>query len=393
MHYFDHAATTPCLVTDAMAPYWTDMFANASSLNPMGFKTREVVELALASLNQAFATPEGSLWLWTSGATESNHTLLAGLLSQPLPHRHLVISAFEHDAIAVPARHLCQLHGWTLTELPVQPETGLIIPEMLAACLEQQPASLVSIIHGHNEVGTLQPVAELARVAHRYRALFHTDAAQTAGKLKLALSGETDTAWTAVDYMTVSGHKNYGPKGIGALYCHPDAPLPQPLLLGGGHQNGLRGGTEPVPLIVGLATAVTQSMAWYADHPLNAWVAQLRDTVIAAVPQALWNGPWEPENRVPGHAHFSFAGLGGDALVNQLGLKGFAVSSGSACHSLKLQASAAVLALGRSEAASLGTLRITMGRHTTRQQVDDLTQAIIAVATRLYSRKPLPATP
>jgi cysteine desulfurase len=394
LHYFDHAATTPCLVTEAMAPYWEDCFANAGSLHPLGFKSREAVDLALATLNQAFHAPDGSTWLLTSGATESNHTLLSGLLADPsLPHPHLVLSAFEHDAMAEPARHLCQQHGWQLTALPVEADTGLITPQALADCLAQNPASLVSLIHGHNEVGTLQPVAELARVAHQHGALFHTDAAQTAGKLALFLSGDAPDAWAAVDYLTLSGHKCYGPKGIGALYRHPSAPLPKPLLYGGGQQNGLRGGTEPVPLVVGLATAVTHSLAWYTDHPLDDWVAQLRDAVLAAVPQARWNGPWHPRDRVPGHAHFSFAGLGGDALVNQLGLKGFAVSSGSACHSQKLQPSAAVLALGRSEAASLGTLRITMGRHTTQQAVQALTEAIITVTYRLYQRKPLPASP
>jgi cysteine desulfurase len=390
--YFDYASTTPCLVADAMAPYWATVYANAGSLHGPGYEARQAVDQAKTALHTAFNS-HGGQWVFTSGATESNQLVLAGVLNQlntqPACPRHMVISAVEHDAVAVPARQLCQQWGWQLTELPVEPETGMITPDSLDGYLQHHPAALVSLMHGNNEVGTLYPLAALSQVARRHGALFHTDAAQTAGKLPLNLGSDLGRGpdGLAVDYLTLSGHKCYGPKGIGALYLRNGSPLPIPMQTGGGQQAGLRGGTEPVPLIVGFAAAVTDSLAWYAQESLLAEaVMLLRDTVLADCPHAVWNGPWDPTHRVPGHAHFSFPGLKGDALVNQLGFKGFAVSSGSACHSQVIQPSAVVLALGRDAAASLGTLRITMGRHTTLDSVHQLAEAIVAVVTRLQRR-------
>jgi cysteine desulfurase len=382
--YLDYAATTPCAdaVVDAMAPHWANTFANAGSLHGLGLQAQQVVQAALEQLAQAFNTP-AACWTYTSGATEANNTVLQSLCQQTPTPGHLIISALEHDAVRTVAYYLQDRHGWALTELPVAPQTGLIAPTHLAAAIRPD-TRLISIMHGNNEVGTLQPIAELSDVARRHHIPFHTDAAQTAGKLPINLA-----EWPDVDYLTLSGHKCYGPKGIGALYTRHGALPLMPLLYGGGQQQGQRGGTLPVPLIVGLSAALSYALpAYQAKIPvLHQWTQQIRQAVLAANPNALWNGPLDPMQRVPGLAHFSFSGLQGEALVNQLSLKGFAVASGSACHSAQLAPSHVVLALGRSHAESMGTLRISLGLHTQPADVDKLVTVLNAVVSRLYQSK------
>jgi cysteine desulfurase len=386
--YADYAATTPCCPQSvaAMAPLWAGQgFGNAASLHPMGYAAQQRVTQAAHTAAIATHT-QPHQWQWTSGATESNHQILAAMPHLFPEGGHVVISALEHDAVWLPALALGQRPGWQVTVLAVAPHTGIINPQALHAVL-QPNTRLVSIMHGNNEVGTLQPVAALAAVVKRHNpaVLFHSDAAQTMGKY----AENWGELGTCVDYVTASAHKCYGPKGVGALIQLNDKAPTLPALQPG--PNGTdRAGTLPVPLIVGFATALQATLSAYtpAMHlQLNTWVAHIRDALLEGMPHTVWNGPWDSTDRLPGHAHVSIEGLQGEALVNQLGLRGIAVSSGSACHSAQLQPSRVVLALGRTPEQGLGTLRISLGLHTTQADVDAIISTVCHRANHLLNRR------
>jgi cysteine desulfurase len=268
--------------------------------------------------------------------------------------------------------------------LPVDGE-GRIRLEDLESALTPE-TGLVSIMHGNNEIGTLQPIEEIGAYLQRQEVFFHTDAVQTVGKVPIDLSR------LPVDALTLSAHKLYGPKGVGALYVRPGAPNPQPLLMGGGQQNNLRSGTENVAGIVGLAAALEICVAQMPQETARQFKLMqfLIETLEAKIPTAVLNGPRMPSKRVPGNVHFSFPPLGGDALVLQMDLRGFAVSSGSACHSAVIEPSHVVLALGKSREIAQGTLRFSLGRNTTEGQLQEAVSALCTIVERLSERASQP---
>ncbi|MEB3206610.1 MAG: cysteine desulfurase family protein, partial [Vampirovibrionales bacterium] len=301
---------------------------------------------------------------------------------------HLIVSSVEHSAVLAVAEHLQHTQGWQVSVLPVTSE-GVVSPDTLAQAIRPNTA-LVSIMHGNNEIGTLQPIEALGQICRSKGVYFHTDAVQTLGKLPLDLS------CLPVDYVTGSAHKIYGPKGIGLLWVHPEAVTPDPLFFGGSQQGGLRPGTENVAAVIGFCQAFElccQRMRLETPR-LHTLQDRLMSAIEALFPnQVVINGPLSPQSRVPGNVHLSIVTdssnpLGkrpqtpsniGESLVLKLDLKGFALASGSACHSGALTPSHVVLALGKSEALARATLRISMGQSTSEDDVDRLISALAEV--------------
>lgn len=407
--YLDYAATTPLLdkASDSMQPWLTELqrAGNPSSLHESGVTARLAISRARATVASCLNAPTPESIVFTSGASEANNFIIKGVAqawqaAHPNKAGHLIISAIEHDAVLAPAEYLASHLGWELTILPVN-QHGQVSPEELKHAIKPNTA-LISIIHGNNEIGTLQPLAKLVDIAQAHHVPFHTDAVQTVGKLPV------DVQALGVDYLSWSGHKFYGPKGTGGCYIKPSALQPVPLIHGGGQENSHRSGTENVANIVGMATALqyqTESLAKYRKHlsRLDSSFKQALNTEWdTSNPPALafWNTP-QLALRVPGIHHLSIIPhalngdmqpLEGEALVLQLDLRGVHTSSGSACHGnqsgAELVPSRIVMALtGKTEVSDLtpdelarcmATIRFSFGWHTT---VDDVTKAAKALVT------------
>jgi cysteine desulfurase len=375
--YMDHAATTPLdpCVLEAMLPYLKGSFGNPSSLHFWGREARKALQEARQGVANALGCQPAEIF-FTSGATEANNLAILGV-SEALKAkgRHLITTQIEHAAIATPCERL-ESQGWEVTWLPVD-EAGFVSPESLLAALRPDTA-LVSIIHGNNEVGTLQDIQTLGSMLAAHNVRFHVDAVQTVGKLPFNL------AELPVDYLSLSGHKIYGPKGVGALYIREASPLPVPQVMGGGQELDLRSGTENLAGIVGLAKALERCVQLLdVETPrIRSLQKELIQSVQAIVPHAVLNGPRDVTQRVPGNVHFSFPPAEGEALVLHLDLKGIAVSSGSACHSAVIEPSRVVKALGKSDAVARATVRFSLGRDNTAADV----QRVVAVLPGILKR-------
>ena len=383
--YLDHAATTPLdeRVLDAMRPYLESHHGNPSSLHRSGVSARNALDSARQSLATVFESQPES-WVFTGSGTEADNLAILGVCrayetKYPDKKKHLITSAIEHSAVLNPCRYLEQ-HGWLLTVLPVD-EQGFVLPENLEQAIRPETA-LVSIMHGNNEIGTVQPLEALGRICRNAGVLFHADAVQTAGKLPLNLNQ------LPVDYLSISGHKVYGPKGIGALYVAPESLTPEPLILGGGQESGLRAGTEPVANIVGLVKAfeLASDTMEVESVRLRQLQAQFLSALDKELPSAELNGPFDVSHRVPGNIHLSFEHTEGESLVLKLDLAGIAASSGSACHSGALTRSRVVLALGKSEAKAKGTLRLSMGKRTTWADLETVLERLVSIQSKFLSR-------
>lgn len=343
-----------------MLPYFREDFGNASSsTHRFGWRAEAAVELAREELAQAIGAADPGELLFTSGATESDNLALQGVVAAARG-RHLVTVETEHPAVLDTCQAL-ERRGVQVTRLPVDAE-GLVAPAALAAAIQDDTA-LVSVMAANSEVGSLAPLAELTRIAHARGVLFHCDAAQALGKIPL------DVAQLGVDLLSFSGHKLYGPKGIGGLYLRRGVRL-APLLHGGGHERGLRSGTLPVPLVVGLACAVKLAALGLDEE--RARVAGLRDALwsklSAGVPGARLNGPPLAAKRLPGNLNVSFDGVRADALLPRLA--GIALSTGSACATARPEPSHVLRALGLPLPRIEGALRFGLGRTTTAQEIE-----------------------
>jgi cysteine desulfurase len=373
--YLDYQATTPTdpRVLQAMLPYFSEAFGNPHSVqHRYGAEAESAVEQARAEVARLIGAEPNEM-VFTSGATESNNLALIGALrfrrAQPIaPRDHLVTLATEHKCV-LEASRAAEAEGARLTILPVEPD-GLLDLERLDAALDERTA-LVSVMAANNETGVLQPLAEIAAIVHRHGAWLHTDAAQAAGKVPL------DVAADGIDLLSLSGHKIYGPKGIGALYVRrrPRVRL-MPLIHGGGQERGLRSGTLPTPLCVGLGAAAAQALA---EMPAEAArLAGLRDRVLAglraAIPNLLVNGSLA--HRLPGNLNVSIPGVDADALL--AALPELALSTGSACSSAAVEPSYVLRALGLDEAAARASLRIGLGRFSTEAEVDFAVERLAA---------------
>jgi cysteine desulfurase len=377
--YFDNSATTPIdpRVRAAMEPYLGRDFGNPSSLHAEGRTAREAVETARRNVAALVGAASGEV-IFTSSGTEADNLALTGLVDaaggQPF---HLITSAIEHPAIRETCAWLESTGRVRVSYLPVKTD-GIVNPDDLAAAICPE-TRLVSIMAANNVVGTLQPIRELARVARQRGALFHTDAVQAAGRVPI------DVVRDGIDLLSLSGHKLYGPKGIGALVVRPGVHL-SALLQGGGQERGLRSGTENVPGIVGFGEAARLCRA--AGGEETARLVQLRDRLIehtlASIPNAYLIG--DRFRRLPGHVCFGFAGLEGDSIKLMLGLDaaGVAVSTGSACSAHKASEPSYVLtAMGFDALRARGALRITLGRFNTEPEVDRFLELLPRIVAEL----------
>ncbi|HKA16059.1 MAG TPA: cysteine desulfurase family protein [Myxococcota bacterium] len=364
--YLDHHATTPVdpRVVAAMAPYWTEEFGNASSATHLyGWRAEAAVEQAREELAAAIGAADPREIVFTSGTTESDNLALAGIARAQRGRRdHIVTTAIEHPAVLDTARALAE-DGCSVTELPVG-EGGLVDPEAVRAAIGERTA-LVSIGAANSEIGTLQPLAQIAEVCRAAGVPFHSDAAQAVGKVSI------DVRRDRIDLLSFCAHKLYGPKGIGALYVRRGRPplALAPLLHGGGHERGLRSGTTPVPLVVGFARAVSLCVADLESE--SARLCALRDRLFDGLCRELpgrvaQNG--DPVRRLPGNLNASFAGARADGLLTAL--HDVALSTGSACASARGEPSHVLRALGLPPERIRGALRFGLGRGTTEAEID-----------------------
>jgi cysteine desulfurase len=380
--YFDHSATTPPRpeVIEAMRLAMQESWGNPSSLHGWGERAAMAMERARQQV-AGLLNCEPEALVFTSGGTESNNLALFGVAQRYSQPQHLIISSVEHASVENAARRL-QAQGWQVTRLPVN-AAGQVDPQALLQALQPNTV-LVSVVHGQNEVGSLQPIAELGQICRQAGVLFHTDAVQTVGRIPL------DLAQLPVDLLSLSGHKLYGPQGVGALYVRPGVEL-QPLLGGGGQERRLRPGTQGIPAIVGLGVA-----AALAAQELQQETARLRQLqrhlaqLLAAVPSLRLTGPAELEQRLPHHLSYCTTAISGNVLVREMSRQGIAISAGSACSSGQQIPSRILLAMGYSEAEALGSIRLSLGRATTQAAVEQVAQSLRAVLLSVSEPAPQP---
>lgn len=376
--YLDYAATTPVdqRVLDAMLPYFTEFYGNPSAVYGPG----QVAEAALEAARQKVASLLGARSeeiLFTGCGTESDNLALRGAAMGQRRSRgayHILISPVEHHAILHTAQQVEEYYGFDVETLPVD-EFGRVDPQDVKASIRPNTA-LVSVIYANNEIGTINPIAQIGAVCRQAGVLFHTDAVQAAAHLPI------DIQLDNVDLLSIGGHKFYGPKGVGALYVRRGVEI-IPTQTGGGQEYHLRAGTQNVPYIVGLAKALELVRAEREElsRRLTALRDRLIERVLSEIPQARLTG--HPSERLPNHASFVFKGVDGNQLLMMLDAAGFACSSGSACKVGNPKPSEVLEAIGVSPAWNKGSLRITLGRGTTPEHIERLMAALPGIVERL----------
>jgi cysteine desulfurase len=380
--YLDYQATTPMdpRVLEAMMPYFTHKFGNPHSRShSYGWEAEEGVEKARGQVAKLIGADEKEV-IFTSGATESNNLAIRGAAEFYKDRKnHIVTTVTEHKCVLDTCRHLEQ-QGFEVTYLPVQ-QNGLIDLDALRAAVTEKTV-VVSIMAVNNEIGVIQPLAEIGKICREKKAFFHTDAAQAAGKIPL------DVEAMNIDLMSISGHKIYGPKGIGALYVRrkPRVRL-VPLIVGGGQERGFRSGTLPTPLCVGLGEAAEIAMTEMDAEAKR--LTKLQGRMLKGLQDHLKeiyvNG--DLEHRIPGNLNISFAHVEGESLM--MGIKNLSVSSGSACTSASLEPSYVLRALGVEEELAHTSLRIGLGRFTTEHEVDTAVEELVRHVNKLRAMSPL----
>ena len=373
--YLDHAATTPVdpEVAEAMARVLRDTHGNPSSIYAEGRAARAAVDRARDEVAAAINADPAEI-VFTSGGTEADNLALRGRIRLDDGRDGLVISAIEHHAVVDTARDLERAGDARVTVVGVDRQ-GLVDPAGVRDAIDERTA-LVSVMHANNEIGTIEPIAEIGAICRDRGVAFHSDAVQSVGALDI------DVKRLPVDLLSVNAHKFYGPKGVGALYVRRGTRLAT-IQTGGGQEKGRRTGTENVPGIVGLGVAMRIATARRAvESPRQ---AELRDRLVAAVtarvPETVLTG--HPRERLPNNASFCIAGTEGESLIVALDLEGFSVSSGSACTSGETEPSAVLLALGIDRDLAKGSLRVTLGRSTTAEHIDRFVDTLARVVARL----------
>jgi cysteine desulfurase len=373
--YFDYNATTPLAedVTDAVVRATRDVFGNASSVHHFGQQAKATMDEARSAV-AALLNGDLSEIVFTSGGTESDNFAIRGAAEalEPTGRRHLIASAIEHEAVLNTLKALAR-RGWRTTLLAVD-QSGIVSPDRLRDAIGADTA-VVSVMHANNEIGTIQPIAALAAIAHEHGALMHTDAVQSAGKIPV------DVRVLGVDLLSLSAHKFNGPKGAGVLWIKRGTRM-QPVLTGGKHERNRRAGTENVPAIAGLGVAARLAAGKLSvDAPR---VAALRDRleagILRAVPGTAVNGA--PESRVPNTTNISFERIEAESLLIALDLEGVAVSTGSACSSGTLEPSHVLRAMGLPTHRTQSSLRFSLGMFSTEEEVD----RVIEVLPRLVEK-------
>ncbi len=383
--YMDHAATTPVdpEVVEAMLPYFTEQFGNASSFHSYGRDAKMAIESSHTKIAKVINAKEKEI-IFTAGGTESDNLAIKGSVYSQLKKRklekaHVITSSIEHPAVTNTCKFL-ETQGHTVTYLPVD-KLGFVNPEELANNIRKETV-LVTIMHANNEIGTIEPIEEIGKIAHENDIIFHTDAVQTFGKIPI------DVDKMNIDLLAVSSHKIYGPKGIGALYVRKGIKL-EPFVHGGGQEKGLRSSTENIPGIVGLGKAA--ELALDNLEPERARLSKLRDKIIEGtlgqIDQAYLNG--HPTERLPHNAHFWFMAIEGESIILSLDEVGIAASTGSACSTAKLEPSYVLMAIGLKAYEAHGSLRLSLGKDNTEDDVDYLLEILPKIVERLRAMSPL----
>ncbi len=380
MIYLDHAATTPVRpeVLEAMRPYFLERFGNPSSLHTSGLEARKAIEEARDLIARVIGAAPQEI-VFTSGGTESDNMAVRGVLHNSCDqHDHVISSMIEHPAVLETCQAIERL-GHEVTYVPVDGE-GRVNPSDVERAIKDN-TRLISIMHANNEIGSIQPIAEIGAIAAAHNVYMHTDAVQSVGKIPVNVNDLN------VNMLSFSAHKIYGPKGIGCLYVRKGTPL-RPLVFGGGHERGLRSGTENVPGIVGLSKATQCAMADFSDNTrIQGLTDILIDTLLQEIPDTRLNGG--REHRLPNNANFSFSYIEGESLVLRLNAKGVAASTGSACSSKKLEPSHVLLAIGLDPVDAHGSLRLTLGRGTTQADIEYVCEILPSIVDELRQMSPL----
>jgi cysteine desulfurase len=377
--YMDYAATTPLdpRILNAMKPYFSKKFGNTMSLYSLGQEAKQALEDSRETVAK-FMNAQPEEIVFTGSATESDNLALKGIaFTNKNKGRHIIVSSIEHDAVLNTAKWLGK-QGFEITYLPVD-EHGLIDLEKLKSSIRKDTI-LVSMMHANNEIGTIEPIEEIGKICREKGVYFHTDAVQSFGKIPI------DVEKMNIDLLSISAHKFYGPKGVGALYIRKGVKI-EPLLHGGGHEFGLRSSTVNVPGIVGLAEAVR--LRKKEMKPEAKKLTKLRDYLIKnilKIENSHLNG--HPIKRLPNNASFWFAFIEGEALITQLDMYGIEASTGSACSSKSLEPSHVLLAIGLKHEEAHGSLRLSLGKENTKADVDYVLKVLPKVVNKLRKISP-----
>ena len=380
--YADNAATTSLspAAFEAMKPYFSEFYGNASSLYKLGGQSQKAVDNARAVIAECINAPKPNNIFFVSGGSEADNWALKGAaeLGERKNKKHIISSKFEHHAILHTLEYL-EKHGFEITLLDVH-ENGIVSPEELDKAIREDTA-LVTIMFANNEIGTVQPIKELAQIAHKHNVLFHTDAIQAVGNIPV------DVQDLDVDMLSMSSHKFHGPKGMGALYVKKGIRLPN-LIHGGAQERGLRAGTENTPGIVGMSVALKEAVEKIPEK--NARLEKMRDRLIESllkIDRSRING--DRIHRLPGNVNMCFEGIEGESLLLMLDLNGICASSGSACTSGSLDPSHVLLSIGLPHEIAHGSLRLTFGDENTEEDIDYIIKTIPPIVERLRSMSPL----
>jgi len=382
--FFDHASTTKVdeQVIQAMLPYFSEKYGNPSSIHSFGREAREAVDYAREQVGEILGTRDDEI-IFTAGGTESDNLAIKGIAYMNKEKRtakgpHIITSTIEHPGVLEVCRHL-ETQGFVVKYLPVD-HHGLIDLQMLQESITKN-TFLFTFMFANNEIGTIEPIQDIGKIAQDHDITFHTDAVQAVTKIPI------DVKKQHIDMLALSSHKIYGPKGIGALYIRNGVKV-QPIIHGGGHEKGIRSSTLNTPGIVGLGKACELAKGrMVAD---NTRIKSLRDTLIKnilQVEESYLNG--HPGQRLVNNAHFRFTGIEGESLLLGLDEQGIATSTGSACSSKKLQASHVLLAIGLNPVQAHGSLRISLGRENTKEEVTLVSKVLPQVVERLRMMSPL----
>ena len=379
--YADNAATTKMSKTaiDAMLPYLDTWYGNASSLYAFGQKSAEALAAARETVAGCLGAEAREITFTSGGSEADNQAILsAARRGKARGKTHIISTSFEHHAVLHTLQKL-EKEGFTVTLLDVH-ETGRVTPQQVAEAITDDTC-LVTIMYANNEIGTIQPIADIGRLCRERNVLFHTDAVQAAGHLEIDVGREN------IDMLSLSGHKFHGPKGSGVLYARKGIPLVN-IIEGGAQERGKRAGTENLPAIVGMAAALQEACDHIDENAAK--VSALRDKLISGlskIPHSALNG--DPVHRLPGNVNFCFEGIEGESLLLLLDAKGICASSGSACTSGSLDPSHVLLAIGRPHEVAHGSLRLSLCHDTTEAQVDYILEKVPGIVAYLRDMSPM----